>query len=124
MFAIISYQGNQYKVFENQNCKIDFLDEQKNKKIVFSDVLVISDDKKSYIGTPNIAGASVEAEIVENTRDEKVNILKFHSKKHYQRTAGHKQKKTIVKILKISISKSNTNGSVSSKSSSDKKNEK
>jgi len=105
MFAIISYKGNQYKVEEGGQYKIALVSEEDKKaaKLLFNDVLLISDDGKNIIGTPNIENASVQSEILGEVRDAKVTTLKFHAKKRYQRNIGHKQKKTLIKISKISF---------------------
>jgi len=102
MFAVISHKGNQYKVLPNKEYQIDLLElNPDEKKINFSEVLLINDGKKVVIGNPFIEGASVEAEFVKNISDDKVEVFKFHSKKRYKRTHGHRQKYSIVKILNI-----------------------
>lgn len=104
MFAIISYKGNQYKVYPNTDCRIDLIADEKDSKISFSDVMLISDDSKTTVGEPYIKGATVEAEIQSNIAGKKVGVFKFHSKKRYTRNLGHRQKYTIVKIIKINSS--------------------
>jgi large subunit ribosomal protein L21 len=102
VFAIISHKGNQYKFEPDKSYKIDLVShEETEKKITFSDVLLISDEKKNTVGNPVIKDASVEAEIVGDVVDKKVSIFKFHSKKRYQRNRGHREEYTLVKILKI-----------------------
>lgn len=105
MFAIISYKGNQYKVKEGSQYRIALVSEEDKKaaKLLFKDVLLISNNGENIIGTPSIENASVQSEILGEVRDEKVTTLKFHSKKRYQRNIGHKQKKTLIKISKISF---------------------
>lgn len=102
MFAVMSHKGNQYKVLPNKEYQIDLLElNPDEKKINFSEVLLINDGKKTTVGNPFIEGASVEAEFVKNISDEKVEVFKFHSKKRYKKTLGHRQKYSIVKILNI-----------------------
>lgn len=103
MFAVISHNNNQYKIKENDLVKIDFFEAKPKDKITFSDVLLVSDEKETKVGTPNISGASVLAEVVENIRSDKVLVFKFHSKKRYKRTKGHRQDYVMVKILKINL---------------------
>lgn len=78
-------------------------EDAKDKNIKFSEVLLISDDSKVTVGQPAIDGAVVEAEIVSEVREPKTTVLKFHSKKRYQRTLGHRARKTRIKILKINV---------------------
>lgn len=104
MFAVVSHKGNQYKVEPNKEYKIDLIElEPEEKKINFSDVLLINDGKKDFIGTPTLEGASVEAEFVKNISDDKVEVFKFHSKKRYKRTHGHRQSYSIIKVLSIKL---------------------
>ena len=48
-----------------------------------------------------MSGASVVAEVVEQTRADKVTVVKFKRRKNYRRTKGHRQHHTILKITGI-----------------------
>lgn len=101
MFAIINFKGKQHKLEEGKEYRVDLIDQpETEKKVVFSDVLLI-DDGKIQIGSPSIKGATVEAEIMGRVRSEKVHGLKFRPKKHYLRTYGHKEDYTVVKVTAI-----------------------
>jgi len=100
MFAIVSHNNKQYKFETDKVYEID-LTANDGKKIVFSEVLMISDDKKTSVGNPNIKDATVEAEVIEDTKGDKVEVFKFHAKKHYKRCNGHRQNYTKVKITSI-----------------------
>ena len=52
-------------------------------------------------GTPLVAGAAVQGEIVEQARGDKIIVFKKKRRKDYKRTAGHRQDLTIVKITDI-----------------------
>ena len=99
MFAVISFKGKQYKVIEGQECRVDLI-EGDDKKIVFDDILLLSDDKSTTVGTPKVA-ATVEAEVLGETKGKKLSFLKFHSKKRYKRNLGHTERYTLVRITKI-----------------------
>lgn len=101
MFAVVSHKGNQYKVEPNKEYRIDLIDEAGQKKVDFSEVLLISDKDKIVVGNPVVAGASVEAEFVKNISDDKVEVFKFHAKKRYKKTYGHRQQYSIIKVLNI-----------------------
>lgn len=100
MFAIVSYKGNQYKVEPDKVYEVALL-KTEDKKISFDQVLLFSDKDVTKVGDPIIKDAIVEAEILGDVRDDKVKILKFKSKVHYQRRIGHRQDYTQVKILSI-----------------------
>ncbi|MCX6808931.1 MAG: 50S ribosomal protein L21 [Candidatus Berkelbacteria bacterium] len=101
MFAVISYNNDQYKVEEGREYKIKSKDLGDAKTITFDKVLILEDGSDVKIGTPTLEGVSVEAEIVGPTTAPKVTGTKFKPKKHYQRNLGHKQDLLIVKILTI-----------------------
>jgi large subunit ribosomal protein L21 len=77
------------------------LSEDSGKKVKLNEVLVISDKGKPIIGDPLIKGASVEAEILEQTRSKKITIFKKKRRNNYRRKQGHKQLVTNLKILSI-----------------------
>jgi large subunit ribosomal protein L21 len=103
MFAIVSYKGKQYRVEEGKEYKIDLIDQEDDKEIVFSNILLVDDGKDVKVGNPYIAGATVSGEIVKDIKDDKVSGIKFHAKKHYKRNLGHRQQYTIVAIKKIKL---------------------
>lgn len=104
MFAVISHKGNQHKVEIGKEYNIDLIDSNEDqKKIAFSDVLLVNDGTKNIVGKPVIEGASVEAEILGNISDDKVLVFKFKPKKRYKRTGGHRQSYTLIKVTNISL---------------------
>ena len=104
MYAIISHNGNQYQVSPDKEYKIDLINaDAENNKIVFSDVLLFSDDKKVLVGEPKLSNVTVEAEILGLARGKKINAIKFHSKKRYTRNLGHREDYTLIKVLKINL---------------------
>ena len=104
MFAVIKAGGKQYKVAKDSVIKVEKIDGKPGAKIEFSEVLMIGDSNKpSVIGTPTVKGASVTAEIVEQTRDPKIIVFKKKRRQNYRRKAGHKQEVTRVKILDVTM---------------------
>ena len=72
MYAVIKTGGKQYKVSKDDIISVEKLSEDSGKKVKLNEVLVISDKGKPIIGDPLIKGASVEAEILEQTRSKKI----------------------------------------------------
>ena len=70
--------------------------------MTFDEVLLVADGENVKIGAPILAGAKVEAEIVEAGRGEKLLIYKYRRRKGYRRKTGHRQPFTAVKIKTIS----------------------
>ncbi|MCE2716463.1 MAG: 50S ribosomal protein L21 [Pseudomonadota bacterium] len=101
MFAVIKTGGKQYRVEENNIIKIEKLESAEGEKVAFDHVLMVGDEKKPTIGSPLVAGAKVEAEVLKQMRDRKVIVFKKKRRQNYRRKKGHRQHLTIVKITKI-----------------------
>ncbi len=102
-FAVIETGGKQYRVSEGNIITIEKLsdDMKVGDKIVFDNVLMIDDGKKSDIGMPTLSGKKVEAELVEQGRSKKVTVIRYKSKSRYFKKRGHRQPFMRVKITKI-----------------------
>jgi large subunit ribosomal protein L21 len=67
---------------------------------------MFADGDNVTIGTPVIAGASVQAKVLSHGRGDKVMIFKFRRRKHYRKTQGHRQDYTEIQIGDIATSAS------------------
>ncbi len=101
MFAIIETGGKQYNVQPGAKIKIEKIDIPENGAIVFDTVLLKADGEDMIIGTPHIAGATVEAKLVQQGRAKKVIVFRYHSKTRYRKKKGHRQFFTEVEITAI-----------------------
>ena len=69
----------------------------------FEDVLMIGDDGKApSVGTPFLEQAAVFAEVVQQTRGDKIIVFKKKRRKGYRRKHGHRQALTVLRITDIS----------------------
>jgi len=101
MYAVIKTGGKQYKVFEGETLRIEKLEIEPGKKVIFKEVLMIADGENVQVGSPLVEKASVEAKVVSQGKGKKVNILKFNRRKHSMKQQGHRQLFTEIKIGKI-----------------------
>lgn len=102
MFAIIKTGGKQYKVEKGGKLKVEKLDAEVGKEVVFDEVLLVSDDGKEVkIGKPLIKGAQVVGKVVSQDRADKVIVFKYKPKKRYHKKQGHRQMYTEVEITRI-----------------------
>lgn len=109
MYAVIEDSGTQIKVAPGDVLDIDLRDLGAKKKIKFDRVLVVGDDRgkaSASIGTPYVNGASVTAEVLEEIKGEKIDVIKFKRRKGYRRKTGHRQRYLRIKIEKIDGPKS------------------
>jgi large subunit ribosomal protein L21 len=101
MFAVIKTGGKQYKVAKDTIVTIEKLAVEAGDTVEFDEVLMIGGDSVT-IGAPTVAGAVVKAEVLEQTRGEKVISFKKRRRKHSsQRRRGHRQHLTVVKVTDI-----------------------
>ncbi|OGL31378.1 50S ribosomal protein L21 [Candidatus Saccharibacteria bacterium RIFCSPHIGHO2_12_FULL_41_12] len=99
--AVIATGGKQYLVSTGDSLEIELV-ESKDKNITFEPLLVF-DDKDVKIGTPTVKDAKVTAEITEQDKQtDKVTSIRYKAKKRVHKVRGHRQRKTIIKITKIS----------------------
>lgn len=110
MYAIMLSGGKQHKVQEGAIVKLEKLDSGIGDTVTFDQVLMVSDSSAMHIGEPLLKNVTVKAEVVEQGRHKKINILKFRRRKHSMKRQGHRQYFTAVKIIKI-----DTNGGAAKK---------
>jgi large subunit ribosomal protein L21 len=97
MFAVIKTGGKQYRVAAEDVLKIEKVAGDAGDMVEFGDVLAVG----SEIGAPTVDGAVVTAEILEQGRAKKVISFKKRRRQNSQRTKGHRQHLTTVKIAEI-----------------------
>jgi large subunit ribosomal protein L21 len=81
--------------------RVEKLEVPAGDNVDLTDVLMVSNGDDVKIGAPMVAGASVTAKVKAHGRGEKIRIVKFRRRKHYRRTAGHRQDYTELEITAI-----------------------
>jgi large subunit ribosomal protein L21 len=104
MYAIIEVGAKQYNVKKGDSIEVEKLEGEKGKGVVFDKILLACEDGKIEVGQPYIKGASVKAEILCQTKADKVVSYKYRRRKASHTKKGHRQKLTRVKIEEIKIS--------------------
>ncbi|MGB6346261.1 MAG: 50S ribosomal protein L21, partial [Methyloceanibacter sp.] len=101
MFAVIRTGGKQYRVAPNDVIEIERIAGESGDIIELGEVLLLGGDSGPKTGSPTIAGALVAAELVEQTRGDKIIVFKKKRRKGYRRTRGHRQDLTMLRITEI-----------------------
>lgn len=101
MYAVIANGGKQYRVKEGDLVELEKIAREPGSVVEFSEVLLLQDDHEVRVGAPYLSGVKVTGEIIDQIKGEKVRIIKFRRRKHFMKSAGHRQKYTQVKITKI-----------------------
>ena len=101
-YAVIKTGGKQYKVKSGEILKIEKLPDSKpDTKIEFNEILAYGDDKSIEIGTPNVEGAKVEANLIKNSKNRTILIFKKRRRQNSRRKNGHRQEYSMIRINKI-----------------------
>ena len=102
MYAVVKTGGKQYRVAKDDKILVERLEGESGASVQLDNVMMVVDGDKVTVGTPQIAGASVAAEVVEQTRGPKIIIFRRKRRKNHRRTQGHRQDLTLLKITGIS----------------------
>jgi large subunit ribosomal protein L21 len=98
MYAVIKSGGKQYRVESGAQVRVESLTADVGSAVAFEEVLLVGNGESVKVGAPLVSGAKVKATVVSHGRGDKVKIFKLRRRKHYQKTQGHRQNYTEVRI--------------------------
>lgn len=101
MYALVEILGKQYKAIEGETLQVDRLSLEADSPYEIEKVLAIVTEDGAKFGTPYVEGAKVSATVNCEVKGDKVKVYKFHRRKGYRRTQGHREKYTMITINKI-----------------------
>ena len=98
MFAVLKTGGKQYKVSAGDVLRVEKLAAMAGDTVQFNEILMVGDT----IGAPMVAGAAVQATVIDQIKGEKtINYVRRRRKHSSKRTKGHRQKLTLVRITEV-----------------------
>lgn len=98
MFAVLKTGGKQYKVQSGDVLRVEKLAADAGETVQFNEILMVGD----VIGTPMVAGAAVQAEVIDQIKGDKVIHFVRRRRKHSsKRTKGHRQQLTLLRVTEI-----------------------
>jgi large subunit ribosomal protein L21 len=101
MYAVMKTGGKQYRVQPDDMLRVEKLPAEAGDTVEFDQVLMLGGDGPQ-VGTPLVAGAAVQAEIVEQVKADKVITFVRRRRKHSsKRRRGHRQALTLIRITGI-----------------------
>ena len=103
MYAIFRALGKQFRAEKGMTLRLPLMSAEAGSKITFDEVLLSSDGDTVRAGSPLVAGAKVEAEVVGVGKEPKIYVFKFKRRKNYARKQGHRQGYTEVRIKDITL---------------------
>jgi large subunit ribosomal protein L21 len=103
MFAVIKSGGKQYRVAKNDIITVEKLLGEPGDTIALDTVLMLGEDGKApTVGAPLVDKAAVFAEVVEQSRADKIIVFKKQRRQNHRRKNGHRQQQTVLRILEVS----------------------
>ena len=98
MFAVLKTGGKQYKVQSGDVLRVEKLAADAGEKVQFNEILMVG----ANVGSPLVAGAGVQAEVIDQIKGEKtINFVKRRRKHSSKRTKGHRQQLTLLRVTDI-----------------------
>lgn len=97
MFAIVRTGGKQYRVAAGDKIAVEKIDGEAGDTVSLGDVLLAGDGGE----VKSADGLVVSAEIIAQTRGEKVIVFKKRRRHNYRRRNGHRQSLTLLRILAV-----------------------
>lgn len=104
MYAIVDIAGQQFKVAKDQTVYVHRLDVDVDSTIKLVNVLLVDNGGKISVGAPLVSGAEISARVLSHLKGDKVIVFKKKRRKGYQKSNGHRQALTKIKIEGISLS--------------------
>ncbi len=110
MFAVLKTGGKQYKVQAGDVLRVEKLAAEAGQKIQFNDILMLGGETLT-VGAPFVAGAAVQAEVIDQIKGDKViHFVKRRRKHSSQRTKGHRQHLTVLRVTEVLASGADATG--------------
>lgn len=105
MYAIIRAGGKQAKVKAGDVIEIERVKDAA-EEMTFTPILVVDEDGSTVSDRDELSGAKVVAEVLGETKGDKIDIFKYKNKTGYRRHTGHRQKYTQIRVTSIDLPKS------------------
>ena len=101
MYAIVDIAGQQLKVEKDKKFYVNRLQGEEGSELDIDKVLLVDNEGKVKVGTPNVKNAIVKAKILSHLKGDKVMVFKKKRRKGYQKLNGHRQYLTRIQIEDI-----------------------
>ena len=110
MFAVRKTGGKQYKVQSGDLLRVEKLAADAGETVQFNEILMLGGDSP-VVGSPRVDGAAVQAEVIDQIKGPKtINFVKRRRKHSSQRTKGHRQQLTLLRVTEILSSGADASG--------------
>ena len=103
MYAVVKTGGREYRVSKGDLIRVEKIEGNVGDQVTLKDVLMVSKEGETQLGTPLLANVAIQGEIVQESKGEKVLTYKMKRRKNYRRFKGHRQTYTYLKVNDINL---------------------
>jgi len=103
MYAVVKTGGKEYRVSKGDLIRVEKLEGKVGDQVELKDVLMVSKEGETRVGTPHLSDIVIKGEIVQESKGKKVLTYKMKRRKNYRRFKGHRQIYTYLKVNDISL---------------------
>jgi len=101
MYAVVRTGGKQLRVSPGDVIQIEKIQVEPGDEVELTDILMISTDQGTTVGTPKIDGAAVVCKAIGDGKGKKIVIYKYKRRKNFARKQGHRQPFTKLSVTDI-----------------------
>ena len=103
MYAVVRTGGKQIRVSPGDVVNVEKLLVEPGSTVELTDVLMVSTDQGTTVGTPTVQGAAVICTAVRDGKGKKITIYKYKRRKGFSKKQGHRQPFTTLSVTEIRV---------------------
>ncbi len=103
MYAVVRTGGKQVRVSPGDVIKVEKLSLEPGETVELSDVLLVSSEGETAVGTPTVPNAKVVCMSLGDGKEKKIVVYKYKRRKGYARKQGHRQPFTRLSVKEIRV---------------------
>ena len=103
MYAVVKTGGREYRVSNGDLIRVEKLEGKAGDQVELKDVLMVSKEGETLVGTPHLTHVVIKGEIVQESKGKKVLTYKMKRRKNYRRFKGHRQTNTYLRVNDINL---------------------
>jgi large subunit ribosomal protein L21 len=119
MYAIIRAGGKQAKVKAGDVIEIERVKDAADS-LTFTPIMVVGEDGSTMTDRDSLSDVKVVAEVLGETKGDKIDIFKYKNKTGYRRHLGHRQTYTQIRVTSIDLPKAQKPKAAATKSTTSK----
>ena len=101
MYAVVETGGKQYRVATGDKLEVEKLSVDVGQPFSIDKVLLVNNDGTVTLGALLVEGASVDVDVLEHKKGDKVIAFKMRRRKGYRKKKGHRQHISVIQIKDI-----------------------